>query len=237
VKRDEVRSALATLTAQVSDDADVAQLAENLAALGYEGTLAQQVRRWQQTSGLAVTGIVGPAQFVIAEGPVHIADHNASIGETITASSPDRGAILDYSSVEKLVTVPLNVADQGLAAVGRAVTVKLPDDSEINGTISEIGSVVSDGAIAVTIAIADQTALGGLEVASVDVAFVSDSRDDVLSVPVGALLARPEGGFAVEIVSGGTSTLAPVDTGLFAAGRVEIAGDGIAEGMRVGVPG
>jgi hypothetical protein len=94
--------------------------------------------------------------------------------------------------------------------------------------------VVTDGAIEVTVAIADQAALGGLEVASVDVEFVSDGREDVLSVPVAALLARPEGGFAVEMMSGGASALVPVETGLFASGRVEVTGEGIAEGVRVG---
>ena len=145
--------------------------------------------------------------------------------------------MLDYSSIEKLVTVPLAVGDQGLAAVGRSVAVTLPDDSEVDGTIAEVGSVATEGNIEVTVAIADQAALSGLEVAAVDVEFVSASRDDVLSVPVAALLARPEGGFAVEMVSGGTSALVAVDTGLFAAGRVEVTGDGLAEGMRVGVPG
>ena len=46
----------------------------------------------------------------------------------------------------------------------------------------------------------------------------------------------PDSGFAGEVVSGGQSTIVPVRTGLFAAGRVEISGDGIAAGMRVGVP-
>jgi hypothetical protein len=237
VKRDELRSALEALVARASDNADVMQLADNFAALGYEGPLAEQVRTWQQAAGLPVTGIVDPSQLVIAEGPAHIATHTASVGETLIASSADRGSILHYSSTEKLVTVPLGVGDQGLAAVGRAVTITLPDDTEVDGTISEVGSVVTDGAIAVTIAIADQTAVGGLEVASVDVTFVSASRDDVLSVPVAALLARPEGGFAVELVTWGASILVPVDTGLFAAGRVEVSGEGIAEGMLVGVPG
>lgn len=234
---DERQSALEALVARASDNADVAQLADNLEALGYEGPLAEQVTAWQRAARLPVTGLVGASQLVIAEGPTHIADHSASVGETLVASSPDRGSILDYSSIEKLVIVPLGVGDQALAAVGRAATITLPNHTEVDGTISEVGSVVTDGAIVVIIAIADQAALGELEVASVDVEFVSDSRDDVLSVPVAALLARPEGGFAVEMVTGGASVLVPVDTGLFAAGRVEVAGEGIAEGMRVGVPG
>jgi hypothetical protein len=237
VKRDTLRDTRDALSARAGDNADVEQLAENLTALGYAGPLAQQVRAWQRASGLPATGIVALSQLVIAEGPVHVATHAASIGETLVAASAERGSILDYSSTTKLVTVPLAVADQGLAAVGRAVTVTLPDDREVAGAISEVGSVVQEGNIEVSVAIADQAALAGLEVASVDVEFTSDSRDDVLSVPIAALLARPDGGFAVELIDDGSSTLLPIDTGLFAAGRVEVSGDGIAEGLSVSVPG
>jgi hypothetical protein len=236
IKRDELRTGLDALLARAGDDADIQQIADNLAALGYEGTLADQVRAWQKASGQPVTGIVAPSDMVVAAGPVHIADYGASVGETLIAASPDRDAILDYSSTEKLVTVPLGVGDRGFAAIGREVGVTLPDDSRVDGVISEIGSVVTEGNIEVTVTIADQTALGGLEVASVDVEFVSDSREDVLSVPITALLARQEGGFAVEVISGSKSTLVSVDTGLFAAGRVEITGDGIDEGVEVSVP-
>ena len=84
---------------------------------------------WQEAAGLPVTGTVGPSHFVIAPGPVHIAAHSASIGETLTASSPDRGSILDYTSTQKLITVPLGIGDQALAAVGRTVTITLADDT------------------------------------------------------------------------------------------------------------
>jgi peptidoglycan hydrolase-like protein with peptidoglycan-binding domain len=236
MKLNERQGALAALDARGADDADVRQISDNLAALGYDGANADQIRAWQRDAGLPITGIVGTGQIMVVPGPVHIADHKASIGETVSASSVDGSAILDYSSTAKRVTVPLSVAEQRLAAVGRPVGITLPDDREIDGAITEVGSVVTDGTIEVTIAIADQSALAGLEVASVDVEFVSESRDDVLSAPVAALLARPEGGFAVEVVGDGASHLAAIETGLFAAGRVEISGEGIAEGVRVSVP-
>ncbi|MEO6636433.1 MAG: peptidoglycan-binding domain-containing protein [Devosia sp.] len=236
VKLDEARTVHETMAAEAAADTDIRQLTENLSALGYGSPLPDQVRAWQRDIGLSVTGIVGPRQIVVAPGPVHITTHRASVGEALTVGSANGGAILDFSGTDKLVVVPMAVSDQALAILGRAVAVTLPDDTDVAGTITEVGSVVTDGNIAVTIAIEDQAALGALEVASVDVTFVSDSRDNVLSVPVAALLARPEGGFAVEAVADGARSLVPVDTGLFAAGRVEIAGDDIAEGMRVGVP-
>jgi multidrug efflux pump subunit AcrA (membrane-fusion protein) len=72
----------------------------------------------------------------------------------------------------------------------------------------------------------------------VHVVFTSGIRENVLTVPVAALLALAEGGYGVEVVQGSTSTYVPVTTGLFADGRVEISGGGtaIAEGTRVGMP-
>ena len=56
-------------------------------------------------------------------------------------------------------------------------------------------------------------------------------------MPVGALLALGPNEYGVEIVeSDGTTRKVPVTTGLFAAGRVEISGEGISEGQRVVVP-
>jgi multidrug efflux pump subunit AcrA (membrane-fusion protein) len=70
----------------------------------------------------------------------------------------------------------------------------------------------------------------------VDVDFVSAQRENVLAVPVVALLALAEGGYGVEIIEGDTSRIVAVKTGIFADGQVEVSGKAIAEGMRVGVP-
>lgn len=217
-------------------DVDARQIADNLAALGYGGAIGDALRSFQQAVGLPVTGAIGPRHLVIADGPVHIARQVAEPGEVLAASAAD-GEILDYSPLEEHVTVALPIADRPLVAVGRAAAITLPGGATVAGLITSISSIVTNETIEVTIAIADQSALAGLDVAAVDVDLVSDSREDALSVPIAALLARPEGGFAVEIVGGGASTLTPVTTGLFAAGRVEIAGEGIDAGIRVSVPG
>ncbi len=46
----------------------------------------------------------------------------------------------------------------------------------------------------------------------------------------------PLRGFGVEVVEGDATRHVPVTTGLFAGGRVEISGDGLTEGMTVGMP-
>jgi hypothetical protein len=90
--------------------------------------------------------------------------------------------------------------------------------------------------VEVTIAVDDAKAVSGLDQATVDVAFTASQREDVLTVPVAALLALAEGGYGVQVVDGATTRVVAVETGMFASGRVEVSGDGIAEGTTVGMP-
>ncbi len=243
--------------------ADVQQLEQNLAELGYTGltvddtytsATAKVVRTWQASLGLPATGTVEPSQVVFTAGAVRIAGHTARVGDRIGGGSADRGAsVLSYTGTTRLITVELKVADQALAAVGRPVTVTGPGGKTLRGKIAEVGTVAtaqenastasggtssaaSDARIRVTVTIADQAALGSLDAAPVDVDLVSEERKDVLAVPVAALLALTDGGYGVEIVDGDTTRIVAVKIGMFAAGRVEISGEGIAEGMMVGVP-
>jgi multidrug efflux pump subunit AcrA (membrane-fusion protein) len=58
----------------------------------------------------------------------------------------------------------------------------------------------------------------------------------VLAVPVQALLAASDGTYTVEVVSGTGRRQVPVSLGIFADGKVEVAGSGLAAGMKVEVP-
>ena len=70
-----------------------------------------------------------------------------------------------------------------------------------------------------------------------DVEVIGDRADAVLAVPVTALIALSEGGYAVEVVAGDGSTyLVAVDPGLFADGRVEVSTDGLEDGTIVVIP-
>src|SRR6266536_163945 len=240
---------------------DVKQLEENLSGLGYKGFTvdnaftagtAAAVRDWQNSLGLPVTGAVESWQVVFTPGPVRVAAHTARVGAP--AGRGEGGAtVLSYTDTTRLATVDLKVADQALAVVGGKVTVTIPGGRRLDGTMTKVGTVATmpdqgtqappgqsgpaaAARIAVTVDIADQQALGTLEAAPVDVDFVSQKREGVLTVPVAALLALPEGGYGLEIVEGSATRIVAVKPGLFAAGRVEINGDGIEEGMKVGVP-
>jgi membrane fusion protein, multidrug efflux system len=220
--------------------ADVLQLHQNLSALGfggfefdgfYDDATAQAVAAWQRHVGLPDTGRIEPGEVVFLALPVRVAEHHGRVGEALRG-----GSVLGITGSERLVTVRLRVGDLWLAKIGGSVPVHVPGAGTVHGTVARVGSVVRDGAVEVTIRIEDQAALGGLTAAPVEVEFVSQARADVLVVPVSALLALAEGGYGVEVVENDSTRIVAVSTGMFAAGRVEVSGPGIAPGVMVGVP-
>lgn len=233
----------------VDDGPDVQQLEENLAALGYDGftvddefteATAEAVEEWQEDLGLEETGRVEPGQVVFLTKPVRVAEHLANVGDKVS------GPVLSYTGTQRVVSVDLDVDHRSLVEKGDQVTATLPDDTELEGTISSIGTVArtsgggqtgeeETSTIDVTITLDDPKATAGFDQAPVDIELVSDERKDVLTVPVAALLALREGGYGVEVVSGGKSEMVAVEVGMFADGMVEISGSGIKEGLKVGV--
>jgi multidrug efflux pump subunit AcrA (membrane-fusion protein) len=90
--------------------------------------------------------------------------------------------------------------------------------------------------IEVTIAV-DAPEAATYDQAPVEVGIVRQARENVLAVPVNALVALLEGGYAVErVAADGTSGLVGVEPGIFEDGWVEVRGDGLDAGDAVVVP-
>jgi hypothetical protein len=88
----------------------------------------------------------------------------------------------------------------------------------------------------VTVRLAHPRAAGGLDQAPVTVNIVSARASGVLAVPISALVALAGGGYAVQVITGGTAHLTGVRTGLFSSSLVQVAGSGLRAGLRVEVP-
>jgi multidrug efflux pump subunit AcrA (membrane-fusion protein) len=235
------------LLSSAKENLDIDMLQKNLSELGYTGPAESVIRRWQKDSGRPATGLIEPGQIVVAAGPVRVAAHLAEVGAVVYSrmdgqsglmpGANNSNQIVRYTSTEKIVTVPLEVADHDYAKAGDAVVVTLPTNVKVPGVIRKVSAQFdAQGKANTEIEVPKQDALGSLEAASVDVEFVIGKRSDVLAVPITALVALADGGFGVEIVEGKTSRMIPVTTGLFARGHVEISGKDIAEGVSVRVP-
>jgi multidrug efflux pump subunit AcrA (membrane-fusion protein) len=164
---------------------------------------------------------------VFRDGAIRTAEVLAPAGTTVTPTTP----IVEATSSTTIVRVDLPATDQGAFAVGGDVVIELPDRTETPGTVTSVASVATTGPqgnafFEVEIALDDPAAAGSLDEAPVDVRVVTDTAEDVLAVPVTALLALAEGGYAVEVVEAdGTTRLVAADPGFFADGLVEIDAD------------
>jgi hypothetical protein len=75
-----------------------------------------------------------------------------------------------------------------------------------------------------------------LDEAPVNVDIMTQTARNVLAVPVNALLALQGGGYGVQVLTGNTSQLVRVTTGLYANNMVQVTGSSIRAGVRVEVP-
>jgi peptidoglycan hydrolase-like protein with peptidoglycan-binding domain len=225
--------------------ADVTEVERNLAALGYTGVTvdryytsatAAAVWQWQHDLGLTPTGVLTAAEVVLAPGRLRVAALTGHLGD------PAAGPVLAYTGTTRVVQVALDVALQGLARPGAAAAVTLPDGTTVPCRIATVGAVATAAAgnnpatIAVRVTIARQAALGRLDQAPVVVNLVAQRVKHVLTVPVAALVGLAGGGYGLQVVTGPARHYVRVQLGMFAGGRVQVSGDGITAGTRVGVP-
>lgn len=202
-----------------------------------EGVLTSGViaalKRWQSRTGAAATGELGPGDAIVLSGAVRVGGLLAEPGDATG------GDLLSVTSTVRQVTVPLEADATGSVRRGNKVTVTLPDNSTVRGHVTALSSDAqsADNAggepqLTVTVGLDDPDAesVRDADAGSVRVGFTSAAKKDVLVVPVGALLALSEGGYALQRPGG---RLLPVETGLFAKGRVEVSGPEISEGLRV----
>jgi hypothetical protein len=231
---------------------DVAQLNRDLVKLGYAKRAALgPVSGWDYFSaqtayaleglqdhlGLPVTGTLPLGQGVFEPSALRVTTLDRSLGSAAS------GTVLVGTSDTPVVSIALNAAQETELTAGDRVAVTLPDGAVTPGLVSSVGTVASgsggSATIPVQVSLIHPNAAGGLDQAPVTVTITTGSVADVLVVPVDALVAQPNGGYAVEAVTpGGRHRLLAVTLGLFddAAGLVQVSGAGLAAEQRVVVP-
>lgn len=239
--------------AEAPSGEDVRQLQQNLSELGFYrgavdggfGSLTQQaVRAWQRSLGVPQTGVFSPADAVVADAPsIRIAQVTARLGDTETSPATSTETTLR-------ATARLTEAQARELAVGAAVTVVLPDSTELDGVIATVdpgGQVNAAGETSspsAVIDIADQAAASAAGAVAVRIVIRQDAaQQPTLVVPVIALVATVDGGYAVDVYAEGRIVRTPVQIGQVGDARVQLLASGtevdggtgpvLAEGDRV----
>jgi multidrug efflux system membrane fusion protein len=223
--------------------ADVHLFEVNLNALGYKGftvdtdfnaATTAAVKRWQADLGLPATGTVELGRVFYTPGPVRIAEQKLAPGAVAG------GPVLTYTGTTRLVVAEVPVDQEDLAKPQTHVTIELPSGTQVGGTVMSVrtpdaAAQSQDPTVEAVVAPDDQTAVGGLDDGPVRVTFVAQQKENVLVVPVGALLALAEGGYGLQILDGDATRIVAVTTGLFADGKVEVSGPDLRPGLTVGM--
>ncbi|MEU0884969.1 peptidoglycan-binding domain-containing protein [Lentzea sp. NPDC005914] len=228
------------LEAGMSNGPDVKVVEENLAALGFSdfGTpdekftsyTASALKKWQKANGLEQNGKLGQGDVVVQPGAIRVASVTGQLG------GPAGGDLMKVTGTERAVTVELEQSKQRLAKQGEKVELSITGGKPTTGTITGITRTAGDSAqgqkpkIILTISVDDPKAAEGVDSGSVNALFTVSKKQNVLAVPIGALLALAEGGYGLVTEDGKTI---PVTVGIFAKGQVEVQGDGLREGMKV----
>jgi hypothetical protein len=230
---------------------DVTQLNHDLVDLGYANSSDINALGWDYYSwetSYAVQqleddlGVSNPSGSLSLGSVVFEPEALRVSSVTGSLGGPASGPILAATSDRHVVTISLSTSMESEVKAGDAVTVTLPDGSTTPGVITSVGRVASGSGSTATIPVyvklTDPKAAGSLDQAPVTVNITTASASNALVVPVGALLAQPSGGYAVEVVgAGNTRHLVPVTAGLSddVAGVVQVTGN-LTPGERVVVP-
>jgi hypothetical protein len=143
--------------------------------------------------------------------------------------------VVEATGTTQIVTISLPAKRQSLVKPGDKVQVTLPDGSATPGTVYSVGSVATAGqnggdpTVPLSVVLDQPDTSKSLDQAPVKVGVTTTAATGVLAVPVEALLALSEGGYAVQKLDG---TLVGVKLGSFANGWVQVTGD-VREGDEV----
>ena len=239
------------------------QLSPTSASFGW--TTVTALEKLQATLGVSQTGALALGQAVFEPTAVRVTALSAQPG----SSARPGQTVLQGTSTARQVQVALDASQQTEVMVGNQVTITLPNDHTTPGIVSSVGAVAtcpsnagSNGSssspaapgadscssassasatptITVDVTPSHPAATGKWDQAPVQVGIITARVHGALVVPVTALLAQADGGYAVEIVGAGTSNhLLPVSLGLFddADGLVQVTGSGLTAGQEVVVP-
>ena len=188
-----------------------------------------------------------PTNAYASETPIIVGSYVNDVGSAVGLNSP----LYNISSIGIEVVFQVDASDQETVSLGDSVEIELPTDERVLTVISFIDQVVTQTQagefIEVTLEVLNPEEIEAYDQAPVKVFVTTEISAGVLYVPVNALLALAEGGYALEVYEGEVETgtfngesgvdtsYIAVEIGVFTDGFVEVKGN-ISEGQVVVVP-
>jgi membrane fusion protein (multidrug efflux system) len=211
-------------------------LARQRKLIDVEGTSRRQLQEAEQATAAA------EADLQAAETQQALLRVVAPLAGTVARIAVKAGDGVDLTTtLAEIVNLDRLVVSAGVPSAelrplraGQAAEVRGDDPSPpLAGTVASIRPEVdpATGTALVRVAVPPGSGLRPGQLVSVRIA--SEERKDRLTVPVESVVRDAEGREVVALVADGVAKQVPVKTGLRDAGRVEVEGEGIGEGLTV----
>ena len=195
----------------------------------------------------SISETFSPTNAFASKTPIITGSIINDLGSAVALNSP----LYNISSVGIEVVFQVDATDQETVTLGKNVEIELPTDERVPTVITFIDQVVTQTQagdfIEVVLEVLNPEEVEAYDQAPVKVFLTTEVSENVLYVPVNALLALAEGGYALEVYegvaegstfegeSGVDTTYVAVEIGVFTDGFVEVIGN-IQEGQLVVVP-
>ena len=212
-----------------------------------ESELAKAKEELEELKLSAKSETFSPTNAYASDSPIIIGSYINDTGSAVSLNSQ----LYNISSIGIEVVFQVDASDQETVSVGDSVEIELPTDERVPTQITFIDQVVTQTQagefIEVTLEVLNPEEIEAYDQAPVKVFVTTEVSQNVLYVPVNALLALAEGGYALEIYDGETeggtfegesgvdTSYVAVEIGVFTDGFVEVKGN-ISEGQIVVVP-
>ena len=206
-------------------------------AVGGGGTGGQeQVRQAEHRSAVA------SHEWIDAEDAVVLGVPSVRIGSlTLRVGDAAGGEVLTWTTDDVVATADVTDSQAAALVSGHTVEITLPSAETVSGRIMEVsaGGDESESEASppqLVASIDGQDAVDSMVGSAVQIAVVADKVEGSLTMPVTALVALAEGGYAVERVTTEGTELVPVDVQLVAEAQVAVSSSSLQEGDEVVIP-
>ena len=212
-----------------------------------ESELAKAKEELEELKLSAKSETFSPTNAYASKTAIIVGSYISDVGSAVTLNSP----LYNISSIGIEVVFQVDATDQETVSLGDSVEIELPTNERVPTVITFIDQVVTQTQagefIEVTLEVLNPEEIEAYDQAPVKVFVTTEISENVLYVPVNALLALAEGGYALEIYdgeldgatfegeSGVDTSYVAVEIGVFTDGFVEVKGN-ISEGQTVVVP-
>ena len=148
----------------------------------------------------AVSETFSPTNAFASKTSVIVGSYINDVGSAVALNSP----LYNISSTGIEVVFQVDASDQETVSLGDSVQIELPTDERVPTVITFIDQVVTQTQagefIEVTLEVLNPEEIEAYDQAPVKVFVTTEVSQNVLYVPVNALLALAEGGYALEVM-------------------------------------